>query len=153
MTEEEKQGEYGEVIVNKFLENELGMKVYRNPNKYGSWDTIAIKDDKAMTVQIKACTRFITKDSFRFHIGKTGKSFETIRHCDHLICVIRNPPSMVDYKYAGKIVKIKDHWKYDISRDGTLWIPSNPSTTEIIGEITEEELRILSSFKTSKNTL
>jgi hypothetical protein len=154
MTEIEKQGEYGEELVNKFLENEYGMKVYRNPNKFGSWDTIAITPNgEAMTIQIKACTRFITKNSFRFHVGPTGKAFETIRHCDHLICVIRNADTMKDKKYGGKIVKIRDHTKYQLAADGTLWIPTNETTTEVIGEISAKELAKLDSFKTSKNIL
>jgi hypothetical protein len=154
MTEIEKQGEYGEVLVNKFLTEKLGTRIIRNPDKYGTWDSMAV-DGKGVehTFQIKACTRYITKKSFRFHIGPTGRALDTIKQCDHLICVVRNPPTMKDWQYAGKIVRILDHTKYNLSSDGTLWIPSNDKTTEVLGSITAEELAHLDSFKTSKNVL
>jgi hypothetical protein len=150
ITEEEAQGEYGERLVNSFFEKNKFI-VESNPDKYGTWDTRItenIEDALPQTIQIKTCTRFVTKRSFRFHIGYTGKAFETIKSCDHLICVIRNPPTMFDHEYGGSIVKILDHKKYKMSRDKNLWIPSNKDTTKILHWISPEELTELDSFKT-----
>ena len=150
MTEIERQGEFGEQVVADLFRS-TGCQVFKNPDKYGTWDLIIEKGGVAQTAQIKTTVRFLKKNSFRFHIGKTGRAYETIRHCDLLIAVVRNPENyLTDREYGGKIVMIKNHRDFKMSSDGSLWIPSNKDTTKIIGDLTEEQLRTVDSFKTGK---
>ena len=148
-TERAAQGEYGEQLVNEFYTNK-GYDVFTNIDINGGIDTIIMKDDEFETLQIKACVRYVTKDKIGLHIGPTLKAYETIQKCDHLICVIRHPSVMIDYAFGGKIIKVVNHKKYKVSKDGNLWFPTNSSSVQIIGSISDEELEILSSFKTSK---
>ena len=148
MTEIEKQGEFGEQIVSNFFKS-TGCQVFKNPDKYGTWDLIVEKNGIAQTVQVKTTVRFVKRNTFRFHIGTTGKAYETIQHCDLLIAVVRNPENYyADREYGGKIVMIKNHRDFKMSNDVSLWIPSNDNTTKIIGELTQEQLKTVDSFKT-----
>ena len=148
-TEREAQGEYGELLVNEFYKQK-GCKVSRNPNKFGTWDTTITSASNQRSVQIKACVRFCTKDKIGLHIGPSLQAYKTIQDCDDLICVIRHPFNYTDRKYAGKIIKVKNHKQYRVSKDGNFWFPTNDETVEVIGSISDEELDILSSFETSR---
>lgn len=148
VSEEAAQGEYGERLVNKFFK-EGGWEVFTNINPHAEIDTAIMKDGITESLQIKSCTRFVTKNSFRFPVGVTGISYQAMLNADHLICVIRHPDGIND-PWAGKIVKILNHKSLEVARDRTIWVPTNDKTTEIIGEISEQELRHLCSFRTGK---
>lgn len=149
-TEAAAQGEYGELLVNQFFRDN-SYEVLRNQDKYGTWDTkITNIFGDTETVQIKACSRFLKYNSFKFHIGKSQTSYDTMRECDHLICVVRHPHEFTDYDYGGAIVKVLHHKKYKVEKDGCLWIKTNNKSIKVLGEITTEELKNLSSFNTHR---
>lgn len=147
-TEELAQGQYGELLVNAFYLDK-GYEVFTNINTKGKADTVVLKDNEFETLQIKACVRFVTKHKIGLHVGPTQKSWKTIQACDHLICVIRHPYNYYDGDYGGKIIRVINHRQYSPTGN-TLWFPTNDKTVEVIGEISREELAILSSFETSK---
>jgi|SRR6056300_1180241 len=148
----ELQGQYGENIVqNYYIEN--GFTVVKNPDDYGRWDLFVYNKNEAYTIQVKTMVRYIIKNYFGICAGPSGRAFETLRTCDKLILVVRNPdnPNIgKDKEFGGKVLEVLNHEKFTIQNNNYI-IPSRWSNFKLLTELTPQQIIEVDSFKTGAN--
>lgn len=148
--ENSRQGYWGELYVKRLFQNQ-GYIVVLNPDPFGGWDMVRIDPvtGKSTSIQVKTLIRYVTKNYFGISSGPTGNAFNNIKLCDELILVVRNPTTIDDKQYKGKVIKVKNHKKFTIYNNQYI-IPSNIENFEELAQLTKEELDIVNSFNTAK---
>lgn len=146
-----KQGYWGEIYVKQLFESK-GYYVFMNPDPFGGWDLIVIepKSGKSKSVQVKTICRYVSKNYFGISDGVAGETIENLLNCDVLILVVRNPFSIDDKEYKGKVLRVINHKNF--TKTGNQYIiPSISENFIQIAQLTDEELNQVSSFRTNKS--
>lgn len=145
-TEHEKQGYFGEQLVKSYYEKE-GFLVYENPDKYGSWDLIIVNkiSGKSFTVQVKTMVRYIVYNYYG--IKCNSETLDNLKLCDKLIIVTRNPNSINDEKWKGKVLEVLNHKNFTLKHKEYI-IPSIDKNFKELFKLSDEQLISLNSFKT-----
>lgn len=149
ITESAKQGYWGEMYVKSLYEKQ-GYIVAMNPDQFGGWDMIKIErvTGRSYTVQVKTLVRYVTKNYFGIKDGVMGQTIENLKYCDELVLVVRNPHSIDDHQYKGKVLRVIRHRDYKM-RGLEYIIPSNSENFELLGVLSLVELNQVSSYGTS----
>ena len=122
-----------------------------NPDTYGAWDMVRIHKatGKSTSIQVKTIVRFVKDQYFGLKDGPMEKTIDNLKLCDELIIVVRNPHAIDDPEYKGLVLRVKNHKNYRMYGK-EYRIPSKNEYFDLVTRLTEEELHIVSSFKTHK---
>lgn len=150
-TEYHKQGYWGEMYIKDFLER-AGWLVYMNPDQYGGWDMIKVDKTtgKSSTIQVKTLVRYVTRGYFGIKDGVMGQTIKNLKSCDELILVVRNPNSIDDREYKGKVLKVKNHKNFTLNGKEYI-IPSEAENFVHLSTLSYDELQQVNSHKTYRN--
>ena len=91
----------------------------------------------------------MTRNYFGIKEGVKKQTINNLKSCDELILVVRNPASIEDKLYKGKVLKVKNHKNFTLIHN-EYRIPSDSDNFELLAELTPQELNEVNSFNTNK---